>query len=117
MASSRAPYARANAGVAQMKSTPGPYCGGNSPGAASTPDDAQHHTDRLARGAEQHQQAVRNPTRSCGAACVTVNETSTSSGSPASGRRPASSFLCHIVPGIASFSGAASVADAGWSTV
>src|ERR1700728_3538583 len=57
------------------------------------------------------------PPDRCGEACVTVKETSTSSGFPAAGRRPASSFLRHSVPGIVPSSGAASVADDGWSTV
>ena len=99
-----------------MKSIPVPYCGGNSPGADSIP--TTRSTTRTGLPAAPSSTSGRaSPTRSCGDACVTVNETSTSSGLPTAGRRPASSFRRHIVPGTAPFSGATSVADAGWSTV
>ena len=81
------PYARTTL-HRPMKSTPGPYCGGNLAGAPRCRRRA-----RFARTGQPFAPSSSSgrvsSTWKIGKACVTVKETSTSSGWRASGRRPA----------------------------
>ena len=111
MPRNRVPCARVKAGVAHTSSVPVPYCGGNSAGAASIPTTWKVNGAGLPSLPSSDRRSVP-PTPTC-SAVATVKDMSACSAAPGSGRRPASSFLCHIVPGTAPPAGARTETAAG----